>query len=213
VPKIAKTLIMKGKFTIVLILLMTFILNAQETKYISASELNIREGAGKNYNIVAKAFRNEKVTIISEQGNWSEIETESGIKGYVSSNFLTTKIEDGNSEKWKFNKIYIAVLVIIIYLLYKKIGTPKSLKSENYQKNIPSQKKKIEENKTSTSSSWKVCSTCERWAGSRQPSHWRDRSEHLSGVKGECVGGYWNRSQRDANSSCHEWKLWNILKK
>jgi hypothetical protein len=65
---------------------------------------------------------------------------------------------------------------------------------------------------TSTPATWKQCATCEFWAGSRRPSHWRDRSEYESGSKGECAGGGWDRSQMTAENSCGSWKKWGILK-
>ncbi len=48
-------------------LLTTFLLTAQETKYINAIELIIREGAGKKINVIAKAHKNEKITIIQSK--------------------------------------------------------------------------------------------------------------------------------------------------
>lgn len=201
-------------------LLTTFLLTAHETKYISAIELNIREGAGKSYNVIAKAHKNEKVTVISEQGNWSEIRTEGGTKGYVSSKFLTTNSSNFEFIEWDNNKTYILVGVILIFLLYKLFGSSNSSKTSNRQNynSIPpkvvAQRTIVEQKKTqtSTSATWKYCSTCEFWAGSRRPSHWRDRSEHESRAKGECAGGGWNRIQKSADSTCSSWKLWGVLK-
>lgn len=210
---------MKRKVTIIFMLLTTLLLSAQEIKYISAVELNIREGAGKNYNVIAKAHENEKVTIISEKGNWSEIRTETGTEGYVSSKFLKTN--SGNFEfiEWDENKTYILIGVILIFLLYKIFGSfnySRTTRSQNYDKpqRVVSQKTIVEEKKTltSTSANWKYCSTCEFWAGSRRVSHWRDRSEHESRAKGECAGGGWNRIQKSADSTCSSWKKWGVLK-
>jgi uncharacterized protein YgiM (DUF1202 family) len=80
---------MKRKITIILLLLTTLVASSQEVKYINTSELNIREGAGTRYKVITKVVKNDKVTVLSERGKWSQIELENGIKGYVSTKFLT----------------------------------------------------------------------------------------------------------------------------
>lgn len=66
---------------------------------------------------------------------------------------------------------------------------------------------------TSKPSSWKNCVTCLHWGGPRKASTFRDRVEYGSDRdKGECVGGGWNRSQKDAGSSCSKWEKWSVLK-
>ncbi len=145
---------MKRKITIILMFIGTILLNAQEIKYVNASKLNIREGAGKKYNVIAKAYKNEKVKIISEQGNWSEIETDNGIKGYVSSSFLSVNSEIDEAKKGKTDKWNIIVFVILMFLVYKArnfiyaifgpSNSKKSTTTPNYnstQKNV--QQKKI----------------------------------------------------------------------
>lgn len=65
----------------------------------------------------------------------------------------------------------------------------------------------------SQSSSWKWCVTCQCWGGTRKTSVFRDRVEYASDQdKGECIGGGWNRSQQNANSTCNSWEKWSVLK-
>lgn len=60
---------------------------------------NVRSGAGKNFEIVTKASKNERVTVLSDNGSWTEVETESGEKGFVSSKFLSNSINENNDAK------------------------------------------------------------------------------------------------------------------
>jgi hypothetical protein len=62
-------------------------------------------------------------------------------------------------------------------------------------------------------SSRECCVTCQYWGGTRKASTFRDRVDFGSDKdKGECVGGGWNRSQKDAGSSCSKWEKWGVLK-
>lgn len=111
---------MKKRITIILLLLNSIIAISQETKYINANELNIRNGAGKNFEIVTKATKNEKVTVISENGNWTEIETENGVKGFVSTNFLSNSIKDNSDKKiGDYPVISISVGIILVLLIFR----------------------------------------------------------------------------------------------
>lgn len=111
---------MKRIITITLLILTINIANSQEVKYINASELNVREGAGTNYSVITKVSENEKVTIISEQGKWSEIETENGTKGFVSTKFLSISPSESNG-KSKGNDSILKIIVIgfLLWLTYK----------------------------------------------------------------------------------------------
>ena len=112
---------MKRKITITLLLLSINLANSQEIKYVSANELNVREGAGKNFNLTTKISENEKVTVISEQGKWSEIETENGIKGFVSTKFLSVTQNSSSQSSDKKNSwiSYLIVIGLVFYGLYK----------------------------------------------------------------------------------------------
>jgi hypothetical protein len=65
----------------------------------------------------------------------------------------------------------------------------------------------------SLTASWKNDVTCDLWSGPRGPSHWRDRVEYSDdNVKGECIGGGWDRQQMRAMSTCNKWVKWSVLK-
>lgn len=137
---------MKKKITIILLLLNSIIAISQETKYINANELNIRNGAGKNFEIVTKATKNEKVTVISENGNWTEIETENGVKGFVSTNFLSNSIKDNSDKKigdFPITLIIIGIILIFTVLKIKKPSSTKSTAKKSVTKKIINKPKQI----------------------------------------------------------------------
>ena len=129
---------MKIKITIILLLLTINLINSQESRYVSASELNVRAGAGKNFNVTTKVTENEKVTIISEQGNWSEIQTENGQKGFVSTSFLsdteTSKSADSKKSKPWYN--YLTLIGFALFAFYKIF---KFFSGSSSQKTTPKQ--------------------------------------------------------------------------
>ncbi len=125
---------MKKRITIILLLLNSIIAISQETKYINVNELNIRSGAGKSFEIVTKATKNEKVTVISENGNWTEIETENGVKGFVSTNFLSNSVIDNSDKKigdYPITSIIIGIILILTILRAKNIFKSSSTKSSS----------------------------------------------------------------------------------
>ena len=89
---------------------------SQEIKYINANQLNVRSGAGKNFEIVTKASKNERVTVLSDNGSWTEVETESGEKGFVSSKFLSNSINENNDAK--IGDYPIASIIVGLILVF-----------------------------------------------------------------------------------------------
>jgi len=62
-------------------------------------------------------------------------------------------------------------------------------------------------------SSWKRCASCALWSGPRKPGVTRDRVEFENvNVKGECVGGQWDKRQISAMQACNRWTKWQLLK-
>lgn len=60
--------------------------------------------------------------------------------------------------------------------------------------------------------SWTVCGNCERWAGPRTTTAWRDHVEvNDQNDRGECLGGGMNGNQVTTMQSCPEWKRWSVL--
>ena len=148
------------------------------------------------------------------------ISNENSEKNLTSNNKPTDDVSQTNEHsKNSFPTWGWLAIIAIGWLIWKILFSNKSSKSttnQNYNSppNVVEQKAIINEKKTltSTPATWKYCSTCEFWAGSRRPSHWRDRSEHESRATGECAGGGWNRSQKSSDSTCSSWKLWGVLK-
>ena len=102
---------------------------AQETKYVNTSVLNVRAGAGTNYEIVVKIDQGEKVVAISTQGTWTEIETSNGKRGFVSTKFLSDSQnikENAKTEKTESNELsstplFVAILVLIVlFIVFKR---------------------------------------------------------------------------------------------
>jgi uncharacterized protein YgiM (DUF1202 family) len=83
---------MKNIITFLAFFIHTFHIFGQNYKYVTVDVLNIRENSGKEYNIVGKVKKGEKVIAIKEAIGWTQIESASGLKGYVSTKFLTTDI-------------------------------------------------------------------------------------------------------------------------
>lgn len=105
-------------FGLLLITILTF---GQQTKYVDTEELNIRAGAGTKYEVVDKISQGQKVTVLSDQGKWSEIELENGQKGFVSTKFLSDTQNSSSPTSDKKNSwiSYLIVIGLVLYGLYK----------------------------------------------------------------------------------------------
>lgn len=109
-------------FGLLLIAILTF---GQQTKYVDTEELNIRAGAGTKYEVVDKISQGQKVTVLTEQGKWSEIELENGTKGFVSTKFLSdteTSSSPKSSDKKNSWVGYLLVIGFVLYGLKKLFG-------------------------------------------------------------------------------------------
>ena len=69
------------------------------TKYVTASSLNVRSGAGTNYSVLGSLSKGSKVEVISESNGWSKIKY-NGSVGYVSSKYLTTSSTANTTTKY-----------------------------------------------------------------------------------------------------------------
>jgi len=78
------------------ILLISFLTFSQTEFFVNTELLNVRSGAGTEYDFVGQVKLNEKVLEISKSGNRSEIKTEN-FQGFVSSKYISTT--NGKSEK------------------------------------------------------------------------------------------------------------------
>lgn len=103
------------------LLLFTTLAFGQETKYVNTEELNVRSGAGSKYDVVQKLSQGDKITVVSTEGKWSEVELANGTKGYVSSKFLSDSSSSKPSTSSKKSPWlgYLVVIGFIIYALNK----------------------------------------------------------------------------------------------
>lgn len=112
---------MKKPTLTLVFLLFAFLTFGQQTKYVDTEELNIRSGAGTKYEVVDKISQGQKVTVLSDQGKWSEIELENGQKGFVSTKFLSDTQNSSSQSSDKNNSwiSYLIVIGLVLYGLYK----------------------------------------------------------------------------------------------
>ena len=112
---------MKKTLLIFGLLLITILTFGQQTKYVDTEELNIRAGAGTKYEVVDKISQGQKVTVLSDQGKWSEIELENGQKGFVSTKFLSDTQNSSSQSSDKNNSwiSYLIVIGLVLFGLYK----------------------------------------------------------------------------------------------
>ena len=69
------------------------------TRYVDteSKNLNVRSGAGTSYSAIGSLSKGTAVSVSETNGNWSKIT--SPISGWVSSDYLSTKIENSTSDK------------------------------------------------------------------------------------------------------------------
>lgn len=121
----------------------------QEVKYIKTENLNIRSGPGKNYPVVDTAPLGNSVTVISQSGNWTEIETQDGVKGYASSKFLSSSEPGANDSKEESTSIWKILMYIFgFYVLYKIFS---GKRSSSHSSNSPSRPRSLTIAKKSSS--------------------------------------------------------------
>lgn len=68
-------------------------------RFVNANELNVRSGAGTDYEKVVTMKRKEKVELLSISGEWAKIRTSSGKTGYTLSEYLVAKESDVGPEE------------------------------------------------------------------------------------------------------------------
>jgi uncharacterized protein YgiM (DUF1202 family) len=70
--------------TLIAFLFLSVQVFGQDYKQVNVETLNIREGAGKQFNVIGKVNKGDKLISMSESDGWTQIETETGLTGYVS---------------------------------------------------------------------------------------------------------------------------------
>lgn len=63
---------------------------SKKTKYVTASSLNIRSGAGTSFKVVTTVKKNQAVTVTQTKGSWDKV-TVGKKTGWASNKYLTTK--------------------------------------------------------------------------------------------------------------------------
>lgn len=138
---------MKQITTLTVLLFFTVLAFGQDFKYVNTETLNVRENAGKQYNVVGQVNKGDKITAISENNGWTEIETVNGTKGFVATKYLTDTQSEHSENKNKENS-WLGILIalgILGYIGYKVknffSGLFGSSSSGSSSQRSPSQKK------------------------------------------------------------------------
>ena len=63
---------------------------------VTASTLNIRSGAGTNYSVVTKAYKNDKVDLLETKSGWYKVKLSNGKTGWASGEYIS-KVNDSNN--------------------------------------------------------------------------------------------------------------------
>ena len=115
---------MKRKFVIMLFLnCFLLCIYSQQYKYVTASELNIRNGAGKNYSIIGKLNNMDSVYVLSETNGWTKILLDNGQYGFVSSAYLgSNDIVKTNEDLSKQTQMLDKKSIITMYIFVIIIG-------------------------------------------------------------------------------------------
>ena len=124
---------MKISFLLAFLFLLTIQAFGQGSKYNNADIVNIRVGAGINYAVVGQLAKGEKVTVISESNEWTQIATTNGLKGYVATSFLSATSSNTKKGNGKANFVvafFIGFLFSLIpFLVYNGATTKKDGRS------------------------------------------------------------------------------------
>lgn len=97
-----------------------------QQRVVNTQTLNVRENAGTEFEIIGKIYKNDKVKLLSEESEWSYIETDDGLIGYVATEFLSIYNESVDSSDRKENKkekdnniwLYIIIGIILIASIF-----------------------------------------------------------------------------------------------
>lgn len=113
---------MKNIITLTTLIFLTFQVFGQDYKQVNTETLNVRDGAGKEYNVVGQVNKGDKVTALSESDSWTQIETETGLTGFVATKYLSSETGEQTKSSDKKDNSWISALIvlgIIGYGLYK----------------------------------------------------------------------------------------------
>lgn len=111
---------MKRAFTIITFLLLTIQSFGQDYKYVTTETLNVRQKAGKQYSVVGQINKGDKVSVISQSDDWTEIESSNGIKGFVATKYLDSTYQTTEDKEAKSPWGSLIILLLILgFGIYK----------------------------------------------------------------------------------------------
>jgi len=87
--------------------------NNTEEYFITANVLNVRVGQGKEYDVIMKLNKDDKINVISNEGEWTKISLDSSKIGYVSSEFISNKPKDEQGKNSWLGYLAIGGIIII----------------------------------------------------------------------------------------------------
>ena len=128
---------MKRKLLTLIFFLTTILTFAQTEMFVNTEQLNIRSGAGSKYEVIGKLSKNEKITVISTEGKWTEIKLDNGTKGFVSSKFLIDTNAIPTKQKSSNWPIILIIGGIILFSFFKKSNKNGSSNSRSSERSKP----------------------------------------------------------------------------
>ncbi len=143
---------------IVIVLLCALHLNAKP--YVTTQDVNVRSGAGTNYEMLGTIKDGTTIEVTDIKGTWGKVSF-SGSDGYVSTQYLKDEAEEAAPAKGKGSNTMIIVLLsvavagLLAFILRKQIAGGISKSAEKVTETVTS----IGE--TAVASYWYNCNQCD----------------------------------------------------
>lgn len=79
----------------------SFMVQAAQTEYwvVNATNVNLRQGAGLEFDIIRMLNKDERVNVLSQLGNWSVVQTSDKLVGVISSKYIKKTTQLNNTNK------------------------------------------------------------------------------------------------------------------
>jgi hypothetical protein len=107
----------------------------KNTFYITAKTLNIRKGEGKQYDVLYKLNKGDKISVIEKGESWSKISSSQG-DGFASNKYISnTNPKDSGEDNIL---TYIIIGAIVLYGVFSKSGSSNSGGSSKPRSTPPS---------------------------------------------------------------------------
>lgn len=121
---------------IVIIVLCALHLNAKP--YVTTQDVNVRSGAGTNYELLGTIKDGTTIEVTDIKGTWGKVSF-SGTDGYVSTQYLKDEAEEAAPAKSKGNSttiiilLSVAVAALLAFILRKQIAAALSKSAEKVE--------------------------------------------------------------------------------